>query len=41
MKPTLNTGIQALIEGFAIAKSPGVRPFVIIPLTINFVLFGG
>jgi CysZ protein len=41
MKPTLNTGIQALIEGFAIAKTPEIRPFVIIPLTINFILFGG
>ena len=26
MKPTLNTGIQALIEGFTIAKTPEVRP---------------
>ncbi|MEH6604876.1 MAG: sulfate transporter CysZ [Pseudomonadales bacterium] len=34
-------GFHYLVEGFSLARTPGIRPFVIIPLCINMALFGG
>ncbi len=33
------SGIQYFFKGFALALNPKIRPYVIIPLLINFVLF--
>ena len=41
MQGNLITGIGYLREGMALITRPGIRPFVIIPLIINAVLFGG
>lgn len=39
MRPGLKDGMQALVAGFGLLNKPGVRLFVIIPLTINTLLF--
>ena len=41
MQGNLFTGLNYLSEGFRLIIRPGIRPFVIIPLLINSVLFGG
>lgn len=38
---TLGQGLQDLAQGFRLAKQPGIRLYVILPLLINFVLFAG
>lgn len=35
------TGINYLIQGFGIVFKPGLRRYVVIPLLINFIIFGG
>ena len=37
----ITTGTQALARGFRLLLKPGVRIYVVIPLLINFILFGG
>lgn len=41
MQGNLFTGLNYLSQGFRLITRPGIRPFVIIPLLINSVLFGG
>ena len=41
MKGDISTGFDALAEGLRLARSPGIRPYVLIPLSINIILFGG
>lgn len=41
MNGNLITGVHYLREGMGLLTKPGIRPFVIIPLIINMVLFGG
>lgn len=41
MKGNFLSGAHYLREGLELATRPGVRPFVLIPLLINSVLFGG
>lgn len=41
MNGNLATGVNYLAEGMKLLTKPGVRPFVLIPLCINMVLFGG
>ena len=37
----ITTGTQTLARGLKLLNKPGVRAYVIIPFTINLVLFGG
>ena len=41
MNGNFTHGIGYLREGLGLITQPGIRPFVIIPLLINIVLFGG
>jgi CysZ protein len=41
MNGNLVRGANYLMEGLRMLGKPGVRPFVLIPLAINMVLFGG
>jgi len=41
MNNDLRTGVRALATGWELARRPGIRPYVIIPLVINSALFGG
>ena len=41
MNGNLATGVSYLREGMGLLTKPGIRPFVLIPLVINMVLFGG
>lgn len=34
-------GVGQLLKGFRLLKEPGIRPFVIIPLLVNLVVFAG
>ena len=38
-KITNKSGVNYFLEGFSLIKRPGLRSFVFIPLTINFLLF--
>ena len=40
-KPGYIAGIKYFLRGFSLIKAPGVRRFVVIPLTINMILFIG
>lgn len=40
-KTTGNQGVDYLMRGFALLKRPEIRPFVLIPLLINILLFSG
>ena len=37
----ISTGTRALARAFALVREPGIRRYVIIPILINAVLFGG
>ena len=37
----LSSGPGYLIQGFALLRKPGLRRFVVIPLSVNVLLFGG
>lgn len=37
----ITIGTRALARSFALVREPGIRPYVIVPLLINVVLFGG
>ena len=37
----LGRGMHYLLEGFRLLRRPGVRAYVIVPLTINITLFSG
>lgn len=40
MPADIATGTRALARAFNLLRQPGVRPYVIIPLLVNFLLFG-
>ncbi len=40
MLADIATGTRALARAFNLLRQPGVRPYVIIPLLVNFLLFG-
>ncbi|MEN8761084.1 MAG: EI24 domain-containing protein, partial [Thiogranum sp.] len=37
----LSAGPGYLLQGFSLLRKPGLRRFVLMPLLINIVLFGG
>ncbi len=41
MNGNIASGVGYLKEGLGLITKPGIRPFVLIPLVINFILFGG
>ena len=41
MNGNILRGADYLAQGLRLLSRPGIRPFVLIPLAINMVLFGG
>ena len=39
-KPLANSGASYFIKGFELIRTPGIRRFVFIPLSVNLILFG-